>query len=154
MNAARESDFQSAQGAMLEGGVFYPVGCIVAGVQDHEQALRLRRLFEEAGWEDDECLLAEAKVVASDAAGEVAGQNIIAALGASAQVRDRQRQLARQGCDFLVVHAPSSQDRREVLDLLARVPVRYAVRYGRFAIEDLIDHIPSADRPEAARKVI
>jgi hypothetical protein len=150
----KDEAFQAGEASELEGGMFYPVGYIVAGIPERGDAQRLQRSLAEAGWAQDECILASADSVAKAAAAELESRSIIAAIGSSAQVREQQLKLAREGCDFLIVKAESDEDSEKALKLLAQVPVRYAVRYGRLAIEDLIGHIPSAtaDR-EKGRKV-
>lgn len=134
---------------LLEGGLFYPTGYIVAGLPDGEQAESLCELFRSSGYDDDECMVVPAERMARACAENVAAQNLIAALGASGQVRQRQLQLAREGCHFLMVDATSEAEKQRVLRVLSRVPVRYAVHYHRFVIEDLIQLLPSATADSA-----
>jgi hypothetical protein len=129
---------------LLEGGVFYPTGYIVAGLPDGEQARSLCELFRASGYDENECMVVPAERMARACAENVAAQYFIAALGASAQVRQRQLQLAREGCHFLMIDAPHEPEKLRVLRVLSRVPVRYAVHYHRFVIEDLIGLLPSA----------
>ena len=91
--------------------------------------------------------------MAAAAAKDIDNSGPLAALGSSAKVRGKQLQLAREGCDFLVIRVDSDEQKDHIMQLLARVPVRYVVHYRRLVIEDLIDHIPSAtaDR-ETARQ--
>jgi len=129
---------------LLEGGLFYPTGYIVAGLPDGEQAQSLCELFRSSGYDDDECMVVPPERMARACADDVATQYFIAALGASAGVRQRQLQLAREGCHFLMIDAASAAEKQRVLRVLSRVPVRYAVHYHRFVIEDLIERLPSA----------
>ena len=41
----------------VEGGVFYPVGCIVVGLPDHDAALRLQRNLIGSGLQQQDCAL-------------------------------------------------------------------------------------------------
>ncbi|HZR37822.1 MAG TPA: hypothetical protein VFA75_20790 [Nevskia sp.] len=134
---------------LLEGGLFYPTGYVVAGLPDGEQAESLCELFRSCGYSEDECMVVPAERMARACSEDVTGHHFIAALGASAGVRQRQLQLAREGCHFLMVDAPSEAEKQRVLRVLSRVPVRYAVHYHRFVIEDLIEHLSSAT-PDSA----
>jgi len=134
---------------LLEGGMFYPTGYIVAGLPDGEQAESLCELFRSSGYDEQECMVVPAERMARACAENVAAQFFIAALGASAQVRQRQLQLAREGCHFLMIDAVTAAEKQRVLRVLSRVPVRYAVHYHRFVIEDLIELLPSATADSA-----
>ncbi len=139
---------------LLEGGLFYPTGYIVAGLPDAEQAQSLCELFRSSGYDEDECLVVPAEQMERACADNVSHQGFISALGSSAQVRQRQLQLAREGCQFLMVDAASEAEKQRVMRVLSRVPVRYAVHYHRFVIEDLIQLLPSATEDSAhARSV-
>jgi len=134
---------------LLEGGPFYPTGYIVAGVPDMEQARSLCELFRSSGYDEDECLVVPAERMARACEQNVQEQSFISALGSSGQVRQRQLQLAKDGCHFLMVDAASEAEQQRVMRVLSRVPVRYAVHYHRFVIEDLIQKLPSATADSA-----
>jgi hypothetical protein len=129
---------------LLEGGLFYPTGYIVAGLPDEAQAHALCELFRASGYTDEECLVIPAQQMAQACTVNMHAQRFIAAWGSSAHVRERQLQLAREGCHFLMIDAASEAEKRRALRVLARVPVRYATHYHRFVIEDLIELLPSA----------
>ena len=152
MKSTRRSDAETRteeETRGLEGGVFYPVGYIVAGIPAAEDADRLRQEFLADGLRPNECVLARPEVVQQEAERELAEQGIIAALGSSAHVRKRQLQLAREGCSFLMIKAEDDAQRDAVMRRLEEVPVRYAVAYRRLIIEDLIDRVDSATADSA-----
>lgn len=121
-----------------EGGVYYPTGWIVAAFGEAEDARRAQQLFSENGFRDQDLVPMPAVRVAQEAQQNLASPGLIASLGASVQVRQRQLELARQGCDFLLIHAPEDGQHQAALSLLSRLPVRYAVKYRQLVIEDLI----------------
>jgi hypothetical protein len=130
---------------LLEGGLFFPVGYIVAALPGAGDAVRARDTFLAAGYTPNECLVVTPQCMADAAAEDLDAHWFIAALGSSAQVREQQLRLARQEhCEFLIVRAPSEAERARVLRVLSGMPVSYAVQYHRFVIEDLIDRIPSS----------
>lgn len=150
MNRSQEPvSRQNRSNQLLEGGLFYPTGYIVAGIPDKEQAQSLCDLLRSSGYDEDECLVIPAEQMERACAENVQHQMFISALGSSAQVRERQLKLAREGCHFLMVDATSEAEKQRVMRVLSRVPVRYAVHYHRFVIEDLIQLLPSATEDSA-----
>ncbi len=129
---------------IFEGGVFYPTGYIVVAFPQFEDADHVHRDFLAVGYEENDCTLATPQAVLAAAEGDFGFFSIIGYLGSTAQVREKQQQLARQGCHFLMIYASTMTERSRVLRALSRVPVRYAVYYGHLVIEDLIDLISSA----------
>jgi hypothetical protein len=128
----------------LEGGVFYPAGYMVVGLARHSDAEDLCQLFRQAGYDDNDCLVVPPATMLATAREDLRSSSVIAILGSSLQVRQRQIELAREGCSFLLIYAPSEAEKTRVLRVLERVPVRYAIHYHRFTIEDLIKALPSA----------
>jgi len=68
-------------------------------------------------------------------------------------VHQKQRQLDREGCQFLIVVASSDNDVDRAKGTPMQVLIRFVVRCGRQAVKDVIAHIPkaTADR-ESARE--
>ncbi len=131
-------------GRALEGGVFYPAGYIVAGLQSQADAERLCSVFRQAGYDEQDCWVVSPHTMLSTAETDMESSSVIAILGSSLQVRRRQIELAEEGCSFLLVYAPSEAERTRVLRVLSQVPVRYAIHYHRLTIEDLIQYLESA----------
>ena len=73
--------------------------------------------------------------------------------GASLPAREKQLELARQDCHFLMIFAPDAEDERRVMELLGGHTVRYAVKYHRLTIENLVKdiHSTASEQKEAAR---
>jgi len=130
--------------SLIEGGLFYPVGFIVAGLPEQQDARQVYQKMLAQGLPQNECVLVSAAAMVEAAGTDLDTGGAIAAFGSTAQVREKQLQLAREGCHFLMVKVVSEADKERVLSELGRVTVRYAVLYHRLAIENLIGHIPSA----------
>jgi len=144
---------QNKSHSWSEGGIFYPRAYIVLGLPNHDDALRLHKVFLDEGASADECILLAASAMAYAAAKDLESEGAMAFFGSIAHVRQKQLQLAQDGCHFLMVKASSEKDRNRVLGALVQVPIRYAVHYGRLVVEDLIAHIPTATVVlESARK--
>jgi len=134
----------SGASSLIEGGLFYPVGHIVVGLPDQQDARQVYQNLLAHGLPQDECVMVSAAAMVEAAAKDLDSGGVIAAFGSTAQIREKQLQLAREGCHFLMVKVSSDEGKDFVLKELAQVPVRYAVQYHRLAIENLIAHIPSA----------
>ena len=134
----------SGASSLIEGGLFYPVGFIVAGLPEQQDARQVYQNLLAQGLGQDECVLVSAAAMVEAAGVDLDTVGAIAAFGSTAQVRQKQLQLAREGCHFLMVKAVSETDKKRVLSELGQVTVRYAVMYHRLAIENLIARIPSA----------
>lgn len=130
--------------SLIEGGLFYPVGYIVAGLPEQQDARQVYQNLLKQGLPADECVLVSAAAMVEAATEDLDSGGLIAALGSTAQVREKQLQVAREGCHFLMVKVASDIAKERVLGELGQVPVRYAVLYHRLAIENLIAHIQSA----------
>lgn len=52
------------------------------------------------------------------------------------------KSLAEEGCDFLIVHAPSDAQAATVAALVGRMKPAAAAHYGRFLIQDLTERAP------------
>ena len=128
----------------IEGGVFYPVGFIVVALPEAGAAEKIAQIFHEAGYDENDCQVVSPSTMLATAEDDIQSNNVIAMLGSSLQVRRRHIELAKDGCTFLLVFAPSDAERARVLRVLSHYPVRYAIHYHRFTIEDLIAQVPSA----------
>lgn len=134
-----------------EGGIFYPTGHVVAAFDNAEVADEARQALLDAGFESDH-------VVAIDAAEmrREAGENLEhrgpLSIGASVPVRQKQLELAEDGCHFLMIFAPDDEDHERVKQALAGVSTRYAVKYRALVIENIaIDMTSGKPGSEPAR---
>lgn len=154
MNDKDDTENPGQSSSLLEGGLFYPVGYIVLGLPEHAEAVGLHRLMVSNGLSEKECVLITAAAMVEAAGKDLESEGVLSSLGSTGHVRQRQLQLAQEGCHFLMVKASSEEEKQDILKQLTSVAVRYAVHYRRLVIEDLIAHIPSATADsESARKV-
>jgi hypothetical protein len=136
----------------LEAGMFYPTGYIVTGHQDEGAARTALQRLREAGFGEQDLTLVKSDDMAAQAAHNLEHPAIFAAMGASVAVRQKQYDMASEGCSFLLVKAPEDEDEENALQALAREPLRYAVKYRRLVIENLLPKLPAAiPDPEPAR---
>jgi hypothetical protein len=134
----------------MEGGVFYPTGHIVAAFDDEGSALKAQECLVREHWPEDHVVYVDPTSMEREAE-ENLGQASFLSAGASVPARQKQLALARDGCHFLLIFAPDDEDQERAMQLLDGLAVRYAVKYHRLIIENLVKDIRSSVHREAAR---
>ncbi|MGQ0619831.1 MAG: hypothetical protein ACT4QA_07935 [Panacagrimonas sp.] len=142
---------QKEANKFFEGGIFYPTGHVITAFPTAEDAGRAQEALGKAGFVGDHVMSIDARTMAREA-GENLDSRGLLSVGASVPTRQKQLELAQQGCHFLLIHAPEDADHERVMRTLSDTPVRYAVKYHRLVIQNLIDGIPNtAPDAEPAR---
>ena len=125
----------------LEGGIFYPTGHVVIGLPDSTSVDKATQALKNAGFEDQHLLGIDANTMVREATKNLAAANLSA--GSALPTRQKQLELAEEGCHFLVIYAPEDADHERAIMALSGLPVRYAVKYRRLVIENLVENIRS-----------
>ncbi|HET8881360.1 MAG TPA: hypothetical protein VFM56_04230 [Solimonas sp.] len=136
-----------------EAGMFYPTGHIVAGFADAATAKKAQASLKQQGFGDHDLRYVSAAEMARDAAKNLEKPLLFASSGSSMPTRQKQLELANDGCEFVIVYAPGHEDERRALRALAAIPTRYAVKYKRLIIENVLQEIPSHDEKREASRV-
>lgn len=134
---------QKEANRFLEGGIFYPTGHVVTGFDQMEDLKKAHAALSAAGFEDEHLLIIDSATMVREA-GENLDQKGVLSAGSSVPTRQKQLELAEQGFHFLIIYAPEDADHERVISLLHGSQVRYAVKYRRLIIENLIDSIVGA----------
>ena len=141
---------QKEANKVMEGGVFYPTGHIVAAFEDEASALKAQECLVREHWPEDHVVYVDPPAMEREAEENLDDASFLAA-GASLPARQKQLELARAGCHFLLIFAPDDDDQERAMQLLDGMAVRYAVKYHRLIIENLVQDIHSSSHTEAAR---
>lgn len=128
---------QAEANKFLEGRIFYPTGHVVTAFDTAEIAARAREALSKRGFPPEHLLSVDAATMAREAADNLDHKSLLSA-GASVPTRQKQLQLAEAGCHFLIIYAPDDEDHERVLRALAGLPLKYAVKYHRLIIENLL----------------
>lgn len=134
----------------MEGGVFYPTGHIVAAFTDEPSARRALDCLVREHWPEDHVVYVDPASMEREAEENLEHASFLSA-GASVPARQKQLELAREGCHFLLIFAPDDEDQERAMQLLDGLAVRYAVKYHRLIIENLVKDIRSSAKRDAAR---
>lgn len=141
---------QKEANKIMEGGVFYPTGHIVAAFVDEASAMKAQACLVREHWPEDHVVYVDPPAMVREAEENLEDASFLAA-GASLPAREKQLELARAGCHFLLIFAPDDDDQERAMQLLDGLAVRYAVKYHRLIIENLVQDIHSSAHTEAAR---
>lgn len=125
-------------------GVFKPVGHTVIGfyteVELQSTVVALRAL----GFSDSSMVHYSAAEMAAQADAELLNASPVATAGYELVLVHTHRDLAKKGCCFLVVDAPTDDLAAQVAALVHRIQPATAQHYGRFMIEDLTEKTPAS----------
>lgn len=141
---------QKEANRFLEGGVFYPTGHILAAFKDSTTAAEAQRALVDGHFPEDHVLAIDSATMVKEAEENLQEASFLAA-GASVPARQKQLELAQQGCHFLLVFAPDDEDQAMAMRLLGGHAVVYAAKYNRLIIENLVKDIQSSASKQAAR---
>jgi hypothetical protein len=118
-------------------GVFSPTGHVVMAFASDADAERARQLLIAGGFAaDDVAHYKNADVMAELVKSEEHSANP-AQIGQEAAKVDEYFVLARQGCGFLVLHAPKDEDAARAIAIVKPVGLKFAEKYNRFTLEEL-----------------
>lgn len=143
---------QKTANRFLEGDTFYPTGHIIFGFASAEAALRIGTSLTAGGVPEDHVTHIPAEEMAREARENLQGVSLFS-VGASIPTREKQLQLAEQGVHFLMVYAPEDDDEERVLQRLRGQDVRYAVKYRRLVIENLLGRLASSSPAQEPARV-
>ncbi len=119
-------------------GAFKPVGHVVVAMPDDASAHAAIGALQAAGFEAEDVLHYSADEEGEqmqqmlDHAGDFAG------FGYEITLMRRYRELAAEGCSWLLVYAPDEPHTARVAEVAQRHGARLAEKYHRLVVEDLI----------------
>ena len=128
-----------------EAGMFYPTAHMVIAFDHDGDAAAAHDYLKDAGFPEDDITVVPAKQMETEAARNLDNPSFMASIGASLPVREKQLELARRGCEFVMVKAESDNEEDQVIQAMSRLPVRYAVKYRKLVIEDMRTRISSIE---------
>lgn len=129
-------------------GVFKPVGHVVVALPDAARADGLAQALAEQGLHGDAVRRLTDRQMLAQADQDLANASPVAALGQEINLVRAHRDLAAQGCHWLVVAAKDDEHAAALAQLALRWQAVRAQWYGRFVVEELI--APAQDLPQVA----
>lgn len=145
---------QADANRFLEGGLFYPTGHVVAAFPSESDALDAQKALSALGIAGDAVQSISADTMAREARENLDQATPLLSAGASLPVRQKQLHLAQEGCHFLLIEAGTDALTETVTRGLSQARVRYAVKYNRLTIDNLVRDIPSSTPDREPARVL
>ncbi|HXC33025.1 MAG TPA: hypothetical protein VNZ56_11155 [Verrucomicrobiae bacterium] len=118
-------------------GVFSPTGRIVMVFSTEENAKNAQNVLLTSGLtQDDLTLYSNEEVVAELEKSERQAANPLQ-IGQDLAKVPEYLALAKEGCGFLVVHAPEEEQAKRAIDLVRPYGLKFAEKYNRLTLEEL-----------------
>jgi hypothetical protein len=121
-------------------GVFKPVGHIVISFPSHESQTEAAEALRNLGLTDSQLTSYTPSQMIEQIDRDIERASPLAAVGQELNLVKAQRALAVNGYYWLVVEALSDDLARRVADIAKTYGAERAQHYGRFIIEELIEH--------------
>ena len=118
-------------------GAYYPTGSVVLAFPDAEAAMATRSALLTGGYDDAECRFLDCEAMQQAMAHNLEHGGVLASLGSSQEMMARYRDLATEGCAFLIVRAASKAESDRLMRVVRRGPFALAQKYHTLAIEDI-----------------
>lgn len=119
-------------------GAFKPVGHVVLAFADDAQASRAAQALRHEGFGAADIVQYSAVEEAETMRDLLGAASGTAEFGHEVLLMRRYRELAEQGCGWLVVFAPDDAHAERVARVARRCEARLAEKYHRLVVEDLI----------------
>lgn len=129
-------------------GVFKPVGHVVISLPDAAAASRAETALATLGLPAGAVRRYSDREMLAQIEADLATASPIAAIGQEMNLILAHRELAKRGYHWLVVAAANDEQAREIADTARAHGAERAQHYGRFIIEELIEH--ADDTPQVA----
>jgi hypothetical protein len=121
-------------------GVFKPVGHIVISFPSHDSQTQAADALRNLGLTDSQVTSYTPPQMIEQIDRDIERASPLAAIGQELNLIKAQRALAANGYYWLVVEAASNDVARSVAGIAKAYGAERAQRYGRFIIEELIEH--------------
>jgi hypothetical protein len=118
-------------------GVFSPTGHVVMVFTTEENAKKAREALLAGGFSGDDLTLYRNEEVLSELEKSERQAASPAQIGQDVAKVLEYLALAKEGCGFLVVHAPEEERAKRAIDLVRPYGLRFAEKYNRLTLEEL-----------------
>lgn len=127
-------------------GVFKPVGHVVIAFRTANDLERAEAALHEQGFAASDIVRYTPAEMIDQVDAQVERASPLAAIGQDLNLIKAHRELAQDGCSFLVVHAPEQAHVDKVIEVAHALKAVAAQRYGRFITEELVTGDPGENQ--------
>jgi hypothetical protein len=118
-------------------GVFSPTGHVVMAFATDGQAERARQLLVNNGFVEGDVTHYNKDEVMAELEKSEKQANSPVQMGQEVAKVDEYLVLAKQGCGFLVLHAPEDEAAKRAVTIVKPLGLKFAEKYNRLTIEEL-----------------
>jgi hypothetical protein len=118
-------------------GVFSPTGHVVMAFATDGEAERARRLLVKNGFAEEDVTHYNKDEVMAELEKSEEQANSPVQIGQEVAKVDEYLVLAKQGCGFLVLHAPEDKAAKRAVAIVKPLGLKFAEKYNRLTIEEL-----------------
>jgi hypothetical protein len=118
-------------------GVFSPTGHVVMAFATGNEAERARQLLLNSGFANEDVTHYNKDEVIADLEKSEKQSESPVQIGQEIAKVDEYLILAKQGCGFLVLHAPKDDDAKRAVALVKPLGLKFAEKYNRLTMEEL-----------------
>lgn len=122
-------------------GVFNPVGHTVIAYRSADAMQPAVQALLADGFTEAALVRYSAAEMLAQTGDDLHSATALASLGQGLNLVKAHRELAQQGCSFLVVQAPDDAQAERVAAVALATHAVAAQRYGRFIVEELVDQV-------------
>ncbi len=118
-------------------GVFSPTGHVVMAFASDDEAKKAQQALLQNGFREDDVTHYSKDEVLWEF--EKSEEHIVdpIQIGQDVAKVEEYLELARQGCGFLVVHAPEDEEARRAVRIVKPFGLKFAEKYNRLTLEEL-----------------
>jgi hypothetical protein len=134
-----ENDMSKATKAQFPHsfGVFSPTGYVVMAFADDASAENARKALLQDGFDEDDVTRYSRNEVMAEFEKSEEHAHDPTQIGQDVTKVDMYIELAKQGCGFLVVHAPEEQESKRAVNIVRPFNLKFAEKYNRLTLEEL-----------------
>ncbi len=118
-------------------GVFSPTGHIMIALESEVVARKARQTLIDGGISADKITYYGSAEALSQIEGSRESDNKIFQLGQEEEKVKRYTELAKQGCGFVVIYAPSDDETKNVMEIVRPLKPKFAEKYNLLTLEEL-----------------
>ncbi len=118
-------------------GVFSPTGHIVMAVDSEARASEAAAALRSGGFSSEDVTEYTAAEVIAECERSLAESANPVQIGQELTKIEEYRALAKDGCGFLIVHAPEDQRTTLAMSIVQPFHLRFAEKYNRLTLEEL-----------------
>jgi hypothetical protein len=120
-------------------GVFKPTGHTLIAFHSHNELCKAMAALSKLGFYPDTMVQYTAEEMRLQAEAELKEASPMANFGYEIDLVRKHKELAEQGCSFLIVHAPEDEKADLISSMLRSMKPASAQHYGLFLIQDLTE---------------